>query len=196
MVEESEVGAADERTHDGQPHRSFPSPAGAWSSFDRQGILTQREFLNFNAEDEANLVLIHEVIRMELDSIIEDFYRFLLQFSELQPFFRDKQRLDRLKTTQKYYLLTLGRHTDDPSYFEDRMRIGETHERVGLPHQWYLGAYVCLFGLIAKRLVARNSGHASSHEKEVAVRCARFRRSSPSIRSWQSKRIIKHRSAA
>ncbi|MDH4188229.1 MAG: diguanylate cyclase, partial [Nitrospira sp.] len=43
-------------------------------------------------------------------------------------------------------------------YAEGRLRIGSTHERVGLKQKWYLGAYSKLFELIVQRLTARHPG--------------------------------------
>src|SRR5207247_7939161 len=41
--------------------------------------------------------------------------------------------------TQYFLELTAGHY--DLAYFENRLRVGLTHERIGLSPQWYLGAY-------------------------------------------------------
>lgn len=121
----------------------------------RQEIETRRAFLGFTALDEENLERIRSVVEGEADSLVEDFYAHLLGFAELNRFLSDKPTLDRLKGTLKQYLLNLGRGSDSDAYFEERLRIGLAHERVGLKQKWYLGAYAKLFDAIAPRLAGR-----------------------------------------
>ena len=40
----------------------------------------------------------------------------------------------------------------DDAYFEDRLRIGKTHERVGLSPRWYLLGYNIYFKLFVPRI--------------------------------------------
>jgi diguanylate cyclase (GGDEF)-like protein len=61
----------------------------------------------------------------------------------------------------KQYLLQLGRDFHDPAYFEERLRIGAIHERIGLDFKWYMGAYHRLFDLISRRLQKLPSSDAS-----------------------------------
>ena len=68
--------------------------------------------------------------------------------------------MERLKGSQRRYLLSLGQLGDDVEYAETRLRVGLTHERVGLKQKWYLGAYHKLFELILQRLAVRYSEDA------------------------------------
>src|SRR5262249_32659007 len=70
----------------------------------------------------------------------------------------DRAVLAQLQQTQRRYLLNLGRGRDRLDYWEERLRIGMTHERVGLSQKWYLGAYARLFDLIRQRLEAKHAG--------------------------------------
>lgn len=117
-------------------------------------------FLSFGTQDWQNLVEIHDVISSHVDEIIGEFYDHLLQFEELQGILSDPKLVERLKGSQRQYLLSLGRLGDDVEYAEGRLRIGLTHERVGLKQKWYLGAYHKLFELILQRLVVRYSADA------------------------------------
>ena len=113
-------------------------------------------FLGVTREDRQNLEKIHAVIRDHVDDLIGEFYEHISGFADLARFLSDPERLVRLKATQREYLLTLGQDADQLSYAEDRLRIGFTHERVGLEQKWYLGAYAKLFELIMRRLAARH----------------------------------------
>jgi two-component system cell cycle response regulator len=123
-----------------------------------QEIQTRRAFLLFTREDEENLIEIHRLIDSDVDIIINDFYAHLRKFEELDPFLLDAATLERLKQTQRQYVLTLGRNGDHPRYFEDRLRIGVAYERIGLPQKWYLGAHAVLFELIGWKLARRHTG--------------------------------------
>ncbi len=49
--------------------------------------------------------------------------------------------MERLKKLQRDYLLRITEGRFDEAYFADRVRIGQTHERVELLPRWYLLAY-------------------------------------------------------
>ena len=120
-------------------------------------LQTRLAFLSFVQQDRQNLAEIHDVIATRVDEIIRAFYDHLLQFEELRGILSDPKLVERLKGSQRQYLLSLGRFGDGLEYAEGRLRIGLTHERVGLKQKWYLGAYHKLFELILKELAARYS---------------------------------------
>ena len=123
-------------------------------------LQTRLAFLSFGQQDRQNLVEIHDVISSHVDEIIREFYDHLLQFEELRRILSDPNLVERLKGSQRQYLLSLGRLGDGVEYAEGRLRIGLTHERVGLKQKWYLGAYHKLFELILRQLAARYSKDA------------------------------------
>jgi signal transduction histidine kinase len=49
--------------------------------------------------------------------------------------------VERLKGLQAKYFSELTSGTYDLKYFEDRLRVGQVHHRIGLAPEWYLGAY-------------------------------------------------------
>jgi len=118
------------------------------------------KFLSFDEQDGRNLVEIRDVIASRIDEMIAEFYDHLLQFEELRVILSDPTLVARLKGSQRQYLLSLGQLGDYVEYAEARLRIGLTHERVGLKQKWYLGAYHKLFELILRRLTARYSQDA------------------------------------
>lgn len=123
-------------------------------------LQTRLAFLSFGEQDGRNLIEIHDVIVSHVDEIIGEFYDHLLQFEELRGILSDPKLVERLKGSQRQYLLSLGQLGDGVEYAEARLRIGLTHERVGLKQKWYLGAYHKLFELILQRLAVRYSGDA------------------------------------
>ena len=138
-------------------------PAGSLCSqlqITAEELQTRLAFLSFGAQDTRNLVEIHDVISSRIDELVEEFYGHLLQFEELREILSDPVLVERLKGSQRQYLLSLGQLGDDVEYVEGRFRIGLTHERVGLKQKWYVGAYHKLFELILKELAVRYSGDA------------------------------------
>ena len=123
-------------------------------------LQTRLAFLSFGEQDGRNLVEIRDVISSCIDEIIGEFYDHLLQFDELRVILSDPKLVERLKGSQRQYLLSLGQLGDYVEYAEARLRIGLTHERVGLKQKWYLGAYHKLFELILQPLAVRHSGDA------------------------------------
>jgi len=124
-------------------------------------LQTRLAFLSVGEKDGRNLVEIRDVMSSCVDELIGEFYDHLLQFEELRGILSDPKLVERLKGSQREYLLSLGRFADCVEYAEGRLRIGLTHERVGLKQKWYLGAYNKLFELIVRRLTTRYSGDAA-----------------------------------
>ncbi len=120
-----------------------------------QELQSRLVFLSFGEQDGRNLVEIRGVISSGIDELIGEFYDHLLRFEELRGILSDPKLVERLKGSQRQYLLSLGQFGDYVEYAEARLRIGRTHERVGLKQKWYLGAYHKLFELILQRLTAR-----------------------------------------
>jgi len=123
-------------------------------------LQARQAFLSFDEQDGRNLVEIRDVTASSVEEIIGEFYDHLMQFEELRGILSDPTLVERLKGTQRQYVLSLGLSADCVEYAEGRLRIGLTHERVGLKQKWYLGAYHKLYELILQRLGVRYSGDA------------------------------------
>lgn len=125
-------------------------------------IERRRAFLGLDAADDLHLARIREVIGVNLESIIDGFYEHLTGFDELARFLDDDATMERLRGAQRQYLMSFGEGADTLAYYEDRLRIGATHPRVGLDFKWYVAAQAKLFELIAGHLAAELSGEASA----------------------------------
>ena len=114
--------------------------------------MRRKDFLEFREEDVANLATINDVARRYADSVIEDFYCHLLSFEETRVFFRDPEVLQRVKSAQQEYFLRLTEGNYDLAYAQNRLNIGDIHERIGLPIKAYLGMYNHYLRAVASRL--------------------------------------------
>lgn len=123
-------------------------------NIDEDEIRRRKEFLEFDKADVDRLKEINELAIRYADEVIEDFYKHLLSFEETRAFFADAHLLARVKNAQKQYFLRLTQGVYDARYVEDRLRVGNVHERTGLPVKSYLGMYSFYLRAVAKRLRA------------------------------------------
>ena len=117
--------------------------------FDRQGIQSRLALLDFTpADHQSSQQLQKEVIVPNVEKIITAFYDFLLIKPESRHLLDNETLIGHLKETQKSYLLSLGVEFDKAAYFENRLRVGLAHSKVGIPLSLYLCAYRQLTQLI------------------------------------------------
>ncbi len=112
---------------------------------------TEREqrlkFLGLTPHDAESLVALRPLFEKHITTIEDAFYDALLAFSETAQLLRDRTTVERLKRLQRDYLVRITEGKFDDAYFADRLRIGQTHERVGLSPRWYLLGYNIYFKL-------------------------------------------------
>ena len=82
-------------------------------------------------------------------------YDHLLKFEPTRAFFGNSEMLARVKNYQKRYFTELTEGRTDEAYFENRLRVGDTHQRIELLPQWYLGLYSRYFQLIIEQVRER-----------------------------------------
>jgi len=68
----------------------------------------------------------------------------------MRAFFRDPAVLAHVKQYQKKYFIELTEGRTDEAYFKNRLRVGDTHQRIELLPEWYLGLYSRYFQLIVE----------------------------------------------
>jgi signal transduction histidine kinase len=130
--------------------------------------LEQRlQFLDIGAEDLELLAALRPVMEENADRIVSVFYRHLLSFSKTRHLLSDPRVKDRLLQVQKRYLVSLVPPRLDESYIADRLRIGQTHHRVGLEPRWYLGAYSLYFRLTVPLVSAHFRNHPLQAERAI-----------------------------
>src|ERR1035441_5402785 len=106
-------------------------------------------FLSLTERDEQLLKALRPLFEKHVDAVEDQFYDHLLSFPETAQLLHDRTTVERLKKLQHDYLMRLTEGNFDDAYLADRLRVGQTHERVGLSPRWYLIAYSQYFRLIA-----------------------------------------------
>jgi diguanylate cyclase (GGDEF)-like protein len=109
-----------------------------------ENIAERKKFLEFTDADIQILVQIHQYLKLNvavIDSFADAFYRHMFTFPDLKKILPDEDSINWLKETQSRYFmgLTAGEYGDD--YVSSRLKVGYTHQRVGLEPKWYTGAY-------------------------------------------------------
>jgi len=105
-------------------------------------------FYELGPRDEEHLAELAAVCDPQLDEIIADFYAHLLRFPHLEQMLRAQPgRVTRLQGLQKDYFRQITRGHLDTDYVESRLRVGNTHQQIGLRPEWYIGG----FGFLLRR---------------------------------------------
>ena len=128
------------------------------------------EFLQFTDEDREALRAIRPLIEKHADAFVAAFYRHLLSFEPTRALLSDPQVKERLLHRQRDYLLSLTTGEIGPAYVDERTRIGETHERIGLEPRWYLGAYSLYVSLLLPLVYERYKAQPALAERTFGAR--------------------------
>jgi rsbT co-antagonist protein RsbR len=129
-------------------HRKYMSVL----KLDANELQSRRAFFELTDDDLARLASLRSFAEGCTDEIVEGFYQLLLSHPQTRSFLADETLVRRLKRTQSEYFLGLFSGRCDLAYVEDRLRVGATHERIGLPPTLYLGAYRRYLQLVLDRL--------------------------------------------
>jgi len=112
-------------------------------NFDQEAIDARLRLMDMGEEELAQAQRFHEkVLQPQLSDIIDDFYRELTAKSGFMHIMNNGgYDLAMLKKTQGHYLNSLGQAFNTQDYFEERLKIGWVHLRVGVPLSLYQSAY-------------------------------------------------------
>jgi signal transduction histidine kinase len=108
---------------------------------DESERLKRQRFLGLTEADAAHVRRLRETFAAHAREFAESFYRHLLADECTAAFLTEPVQLARLKDLQAAYFAELLEGKFDQSYFEKRLAVGHTHQRVGLEPVFYLGAY-------------------------------------------------------
>lgn len=108
---------------------------------DPDEVAERKAFLEFTGADVALLKELHVHLEASRDAFSEAFYNHLQRFPEIVPLLDDAEKLERLKRTQSAYFSQLTEGDYGADYVAHRLRVGMTHQRIGLTPKWYFGAY-------------------------------------------------------
>ena len=121
-----------------------------------------RVFFDLGPDDATALQRLRRLAETSVDDVVERFYAHLLRFPILRELLdREPGRTQRLKGLQREYFLSLTDGRFDAAYVERRLRVGDTHQSVGLDPTWYIGAFA-LYLRLAIRTIVGESGDGAT----------------------------------
>ncbi|WP_135080000.1 globin-coupled sensor protein [Terasakiella sp. SH-1] len=106
-------------------------------------IQERMEFLRLDDISRARLCDAWRVIEPQLDYVLEEFYAHVTTQPILQEKIGSPDRITGLKKAQGGHWQALFSGEFDESYMARVRTVGETHYRIGLDQNWYMGGY-CL----------------------------------------------------
>jgi signal transduction histidine kinase len=121
-------------------------------------LLQRMKFLRFESKDQQLLKDLSDLVSEHADEIVDAFYNHLLKFEDTRALLTSPETTGHLKSVQKEYLLSLVRGVYDEEYYESRLRIGKTHERIHLEPKYYLGSYALYLSLLTPLIFERYRG--------------------------------------
>jgi rsbT co-antagonist protein RsbR len=148
---------------------NWPSPGTADSiarrfGMDENSMATRRHFIRLGEHDRVLLGELAEWAQEVAPDIAREFYDWQFEFPPTRRFFEN------IATERGMPLATLRQHLEaaqtgylteifagasvnwDLRYFEKRLRVGATHDRIDLPFKWYFGSYPEFQRLLAQYL--------------------------------------------
>jgi len=128
-----------------------------------------RAFFEYGEEEQELLAALRPLLEKRSGELVQAFYRHLLAFPETRKYLRDPEVTARLLIVQRKYLESLAGPEVDAAYIEQRRRIGEIHERVGIEPRWYLGAYALYVSLLTPLVLEHVAGDLERASRTCAA---------------------------
>lgn len=102
---------------------------------------TQLAYLDITQADLQLMSAQRDLFLAQAGEVVENFYQRLLGFSYLKELIDRNSTVEKLKSVQKEYFISLTDAAIDDNYIKRRLIIGKKHQQIGLYPKWYLGAY-------------------------------------------------------
>jgi hypothetical protein len=127
-------------------------------------LALRRQFVRLGEEERAAIEQMLPWIRENAASIAQEFYDWQFEFGPTRAYFirhatENGMSLDALRraleSAQTGYLISLAegaRSNWNVDYFEGRLSVGATHDRINLPFKWYVGSYSEFQRILSARL--------------------------------------------
>lgn len=122
----------------------------------RREIERRKEYLGFTGADIEILVSLRDIVSENMEEIVDDFYKQILPFDEMDRVIGDAETLRRLRNYQRSYILSLFDGQYDEDYVHSRLRVGVVHKRIGVEPKFYVSA-VHNLSTILRTIVSENS---------------------------------------
>ena len=137
-------------------------------------VAVRKAYLELEESDIDALRDVHALLASHRDAFSDRFYAHLMSFPKLRGMLGDGAEA-RLRDVQAAYFssLTAGEYGEE--YMRERLRVGATHQHIGLDPTWYIGAYRKylseLSGLLWRRLQGQPERLRAAMEAVLKIVC-------------------------
>jgi len=90
----------------------------------------------FTQKDEERIKKLKPIMEKYLNEFLDKLYAFIFKLPDAKKFFKDKQTIQRHREKIKQWYLDLFSGKYDDRYFEKLHKIGEVHDRLGIPNHY------------------------------------------------------------
>jgi methyl-accepting chemotaxis protein len=137
-------------------------------------IEARLKFTGIDSETIAILKENRDFILAELPNVLDKFYAHVTKFEEAKHHFRSQSIISHAKDMQLKHWTKILDGRFDRTYLESIERVGETHNRLGLEPEWYLGSYNLMAGMMIDMVTHRfPGGFLDRHASEKRTRLQR-----------------------
>ncbi|SCA58301.1 putative chemotaxis sensory transducer [Candidatus Terasakiella magnetica] len=113
-------------------------------------ITERMEFLRLDQSSRVRLREAWSVILPQLNFVLDEFYNHLVSVPLLKEKIGSPERISGLKGAQSSHWEALFSGEFDESYMQRVRTVGETHYRIGLEQNWYMGGYCLVLNRICE----------------------------------------------
>ena len=138
-------------------------------STQHQAFQGRKSFLQLSEQDAAAVRDAAPVVSSSVRGVIDDLYAHLQASGRLGHLLKDEATIQRLKAAQLRYYDRLVEGNWDEAYYEDRVKIGNVHERVGLDPEYYMGAFGFIFSRLFGPLIRHYDGQPEKLERALVA---------------------------
>ncbi len=118
------------------------------------------------ADAAASCQLLQEaVIAPNVDRIVAGFCEVLVREEAFNAVVSKHSNEQRLRDTMRGYMLSLGVGFTEPAYFEERRRIGQVHQAIGVSQSLYQCAFRQLQDLLIEHIPAHIRDDAAAYDR-------------------------------
>jgi methyl-accepting chemotaxis protein len=110
------------------------------------------DFMQIDESARASLRSIKPAIEESLPVILDKFYDMIQRWPDLKKMFSNASHMTAAKNLQVQHWKTIADGRFDKSYVESVLRIGRTHNKIGLEPRWYIGGYAAIVSGIVEAL--------------------------------------------
>ncbi|QED46161.1 globin-coupled sensor protein [Cytobacillus dafuensis] len=104
-------------------------------------ILLKIKMIDLTIEDLQIINQMQGLIKENIDRLVSDFYKTILQVEELKKIIEKHSSVERLRSTLKTHLIELFDGKIDTDFIEKRLKVAKIHYYIGLKPAYYMGAF-------------------------------------------------------